>query len=321
MDKQHFNVTYRGPALTNAEMDVRDLAPALLALSGLLESATEALFPGRASAQVKVCGFRDGSFGIDVSIGTSIVSRMREFFASSDASALANALAVLTALGFIAEKGRTSLIGTLRWIRNRKVERMEHADGKAVLEVDGERYEIPEDVYRLMQDKRVRNCLQKLLDPLAHPGIEVVSFGSDGNVAAIITSDEAIWFTGLPHVDTMIRQETQEMTLSFLAINFRPEFHWWAFDGHMLVPVMIEDEEFRHRVDHNLISFARCDRFRCDVRATQWRTAFGVKTEYEVVKVCAHMSAFGSADWPPLAWPGKDLFGDRREKETSTEMA
>jgi len=35
---KHFRITYDGPALASHEMDVRELAPALLAMSDLLKA-------------------------------------------------------------------------------------------------------------------------------------------------------------------------------------------------------------------------------------------------------------------------------------------
>ena len=68
-DKEYFQVIYDGPALESNEMDVRDLAPALLAISDVLDEANKIVFGDKTQVQVNVKGsFKTGSFGIDFSI-------------------------------------------------------------------------------------------------------------------------------------------------------------------------------------------------------------------------------------------------------------
>ena len=52
-----FRVTYDGPALESSEMDVRELAPALLAIGDLLEASTQALCGDQVRPRVNVRGF------------------------------------------------------------------------------------------------------------------------------------------------------------------------------------------------------------------------------------------------------------------------
>ena len=53
-DTVHFSIKYDGPALASHQMDVRELAPALIALSSLLEEANRALYPESAEVRVNV---------------------------------------------------------------------------------------------------------------------------------------------------------------------------------------------------------------------------------------------------------------------------
>src|SRR5688572_13132490 len=73
------HVAYDGPALADGSMDVRDLAPALLALGELLQSANRVLNEDKATLAVKVqADFKTGSFDIGIglfqSIGTQLMA-------------------------------------------------------------------------------------------------------------------------------------------------------------------------------------------------------------------------------------------------------
>lgn len=71
MRTTHFQITYDGPSLAASEMDVRDLAPALLAAGDLLDAATRALHGERIKAQINVrASFKTGCFGIDFALAS-----------------------------------------------------------------------------------------------------------------------------------------------------------------------------------------------------------------------------------------------------------
>ena len=66
MSSHSFYIAYDGPALVTNEMDVRELAPALLALSDVFNEANAVLNGERANVQLNVKGsFKSGCFGIE----------------------------------------------------------------------------------------------------------------------------------------------------------------------------------------------------------------------------------------------------------------
>ena len=60
----HFSIKYDGPALATHQMDVRELAPALIALSSMLEEANRALYSDSAEVRVNV----NGSFNLETAV-------------------------------------------------------------------------------------------------------------------------------------------------------------------------------------------------------------------------------------------------------------
>lgn len=61
MIKENFQISYDGPALANNEMDVKDLAPALLSLGELLEEANRVVNGDKVSVVVNIKATRPGS--------------------------------------------------------------------------------------------------------------------------------------------------------------------------------------------------------------------------------------------------------------------
>lgn len=69
MSYAKFQIIYDGPALTDSLMDVRDLAPALLALGDAIEEANFALNRKKSSISLKVnASFQSGCFGIEFDV-------------------------------------------------------------------------------------------------------------------------------------------------------------------------------------------------------------------------------------------------------------
>ena len=100
MSTEHFRITYDGPALDTHEMDVRDLAPALLSLADACDAASQALFGPKSKMVVNVkASFKTGSFGVDLTLTSGVLQSTIDWFAGKDGQGLANATAVLLGLG------------------------------------------------------------------------------------------------------------------------------------------------------------------------------------------------------------------------------
>lgn len=286
-----FRITYDGPALYTSQMDVRELAPALLAVGDLLQSATLALYGDRVQPQVDVRGsFKTGSFGIDFALGADWVSRIKDLMAGNEATAAANALAILGALGWAVKKtALPGLFSVLTWLKGRAIERVEMREHIAVIHVQGELLEIELQVLTLLRDVSVRQGCEKVLRPMENAGITSFSVGDDtGAVSQRVETAQRAWFATPQVADELLVNEVRKMVFSIVALAFKDENKWRLHDGASTLHAVINDAEFLARVDANQVNFAKGDILLCDVRVKQWRTSTGARTEYEVVRVIEH---------------------------------
>ncbi|AXF24804.1 hypothetical protein CUJ89_31705 [Burkholderia pyrrocinia] len=300
-DMSHFRITYDGPALESSEMDVRELAPALLAIGDLLEASTQALCDDQVQPQVNVRGsFKTGSFGIDFTLATSLLGRMRDMLGGSEGAALANAVTILTALGIAGPRVGKGLFAVLKWLRGRKIQRVEMQDHVAVLHVDGEKLEIELSVLTLLRDVSVREATARVLSPLAREGVTIFSAGTDTEVFETVTRDEIAWFHVPERADVLILDESRKMAFSIVSLAFKDDNKWRLYDGASTIHAAITDANFLTRVDNNQISFSKGDVLVCHVRVQQWQTADGARTEYEVTDVLEHRPAARQIPLPGL---------------------
>ncbi|ECC6794510.1 hypothetical protein DAE30_21600, partial [Salmonella enterica] len=95
-DNMKLRVVYDGPALDNNEMDVRDLAPALLALSDVFDEAARTIYGKDVRISVKVnASFRAGSFGVDLIASSSFTQHLINLFAGNAATATCNIIGLV----------------------------------------------------------------------------------------------------------------------------------------------------------------------------------------------------------------------------------
>lgn len=288
----HFRITYDGPALQNNEMDVRELAPALLAAGDLLEAATRALNGDRVKPQTNVrASFKTGCFGIDFNLATDWALKVRDIFAGDTASAAANALEILGALGLVAWNGKRGLLAVLKWLRGRRIEKVEADEKAARLIVEGETLEIELAVLALLRELAVREAIDKLLAPLDRDGIETFASGTDDMIVETIAQSERAWFFTPAIEDDLILDDVRKMAFSIVSLAFKEDNKWRLYDGAATIHATISDAGFLARVDQNVERFAKGDLLICKVRVRQWQTPSGARTEYEVAEVLEHRQA------------------------------
>lgn len=291
-DRFRFNLVYDGPALEEHRMDVRTLAPALLALGDMVERANEILNGEQVKIRVDVhASFREGSFGVDMDLVQSLWQKAIHF-ASEPGVITASMLAGF--LGFSARDGFKGVIQVITWLRGRAVRKVEPIDGgKVLFYVDGDAIEVEEKVYELLRDYKVRRALQDVVnEPLRRDGIETVAAVDKQieKVGFMVSRSDSAYFRAPEPEDEPLQSDEYTATLQVLTLAFQDGNKWrFTEGGGNTYYATILDEKFLQRIRSNE-SFARDDIIRARVRRTQKITKDGLKADYEVVEVLEHRS-------------------------------
>lgn len=284
--EQHFRITYDGAALQSHTMDVRELAPALLAMADLIKAANEELYGDKAEVRVAVrASFKEGSFGIDMVFFQDILTQLTELFSGKEASASANAIQILSGLGILGG----GLIGALRWLRGRRVERIEERDNRAVIWTADESIEIDLVTLRLLKNRRVRLELRNVLRPLESEGIDSFAATQGQALGALIVQGEVDYFsppadTDLPLSDTLSRG----MLLQIESAVFKDGNKWRFTDGARTFYATLEDPDFMARIDSGDERFGKADMLLVDLRQLQYAVNGELKSDYRIVRVVEH---------------------------------
>ena len=111
--EEDFAVTYDGPALLDRRMEVRELAPALLALANLFSEANSVVDPNNPPVSLNIKATEPASFDVALTL-VQVAQNTAGFLASQPVTALAN----LTTL-VLSPHG---LFNLTKWLQGRRPE-------------------------------------------------------------------------------------------------------------------------------------------------------------------------------------------------------
>ena len=280
-------------------MDVRDLAPALLAVGQLCDAANTVLNRDQATVKVSVKATGQGSFEISFDVVQNIASQITSFFAGEHIVGALN-------LRDIVFGGAGGLIWLIAKFRGRKPDRIERlSDSHVKITIGSESFDVPLALVRLYQDLAVRTAAQKVVaDPLRREGIDTFEVRENKQRVLVVEKTEAVYFEKPELPPETLVETTRRAAFSIISLAFKDDNKWRLYDGNAQISALIEDEAFLARVDANLIAFAKGDILICDVRITQQQTGEGLSTEYVVEKVIEHRPALRQLPLPFDTPPG-----------------
>jgi len=280
-----FHVVFDGPALVGHRMDIRDLAPSLVAIADLFTAANRELNGDAAEVRVEVsANFKVGSFGIDLTSAQHLLGQLRDVFAGHNASAVSNVLGILGALGFTG----AGLIAPLRKLAGKRPVRVEQAGDEArVWITETEFVEVGADVMRLYRSRVVRSSLEKTLSPLEREGIDHFGVVMGDAVVLDIHADEVEIFRSTIEDQEVVSDVIIRKVLMIESVVFKEGNKWRVHDSSNQFHASIEDDVFLARIDAGE-RFGKKDVLVVDLRQVQTIAGARLTTDSHIVKVIQH---------------------------------
>lgn len=285
---QRFHIVYDGSALDTHVMDVRDLAPAMLAINDLLTNANKEINGDKLKVELKVkANFKQGSFGIEFIEHLHWVSQVKHLLLSDAVTAAANASGLIGLIGLFGG-GVIALYKKLKGEPPLKIE--ENLNGAKVFYSETEYMEVSKEVLRLYRNKTIASDLKKMLEPLDKDGIDsfyVVKDDDKENVALFISSDEVPYFKFQDTEDDL----GENISISYLQIDsltFREKNKWKFAYGDTTISASILDDLFLQNIDNGEIRFGKGDLLKVKLRTSQKFSHGKLKIDYEIIEVLEH---------------------------------
>lgn len=291
MSNASFQVVYDGPALVGSTIDVRELAPALLALGEVIEQANASLNTSNTRIALRVsASFKSGCFGIDFSVVQGLLDQALALF---NQTPVASAKELTELLGFVATPG-VGLIWVIKWLRNRPIKEVVVLEnGRVRIVVDGDSLETERATIELLRNFRLRQALQQaVMDPLTRDGFDSVAV-TDNPEAGFVTinRNERHYFAAPAAEEEQLEDRIETANLQLVNVSFREENKWRFSDGASVFYAAMMDDAYLNKVQTGEETFAAGDILIVKLRKRQWLSGETMKSEYEIVEVVDHRKA------------------------------
>lgn len=285
---ERFEIIYEGDAVSSGKMDVRDLAPALLALGNLCSSANNVLNGKSAEVSVHVrSDFKEGSFEVVLEIGQAIISSIPVVSELFDQDHVKDPYNILLSLGLIVSNNVPGLIDVLLWLKNRNIQKaIRNEDGSVTLIADnGGQINITQNVFNLSKDKNVREELENTYKPLETGGIESIKTRKNKQDMTEIQKGDFEYFKAPENLDEIIQVVESPVIWEIVRPSFSDSLMWTLTDGERNFFVKIEDEKFIEDVEAGKIVFRKGDIIKGIIKIITKSTNNGIRADYVLVKV------------------------------------
>jgi len=303
MSHAEFILTYDGPALESHEMNVRDLAPAMLAVGEAFEGLNALLNGKSAQLAVNVRAHQPGCFKVAFDI-VQVAKDLTPVLTGPGIVAANNLLQLMIGVGTVAVGTTGGLIWLIRKLKGRTPERVERlTPGVFRLFLDDQIYEVPVELLEAYQDLRIRKAVEGFVTkPLRKPGISEVVL-EDGTRSERVHETEADYFVAPEPASDIVVDDTRRAAFTIRDLSFDEDGCWRLFDGSNPVKVKIEDQRFLDRIENDDIRFAKHDVLVCMVHFVQKRTGRGLENEHTVIEVIEHIPAPRQLRLPEISEP------------------
>ena len=256
-----FKLSFSGLAVENGEIDVNELAPALLAFGDLIQISNRAVNGESSKMTVKVKATSHGSFEVLLTViqDTSFLIHIQELLdfaknnkegiesASNLVDLLFNTGKVVTGVAGAVTVTSIGLFKLLQFLKGKNSDKIEHNDDKTVQFHVGDNVFITHHyVYQLATNPQVREASEKAIKPLKSEGIDNLSININDNTQTLNIQKQDIQYFTVPSntQDEIVIDEIRKMTLSIISLTFKEENKWRFSNGEATFTAPIEDIDF-----------------------------------------------------------------------------
>lgn len=286
MSTSQFALVYDGEGLHEGEMDVRELAPALLGVGELLEEANRELNQDRASLSVRVkAGFKEGSFIIDLSAHQNLFEQIKGLI-------LRDPIVEISALVMLLFGGRGlfDLLKTSKGEKPTSVTQLQNGQTQMVFQ--NSTVTVNNNVFQLYGSPKVRKSVRPVVKPLEQTGIDDLKAVQDDKVLTEVKKDDLLGLTNI-EMDERILDESESIRfLRIVSLSFKEDNKWRLAEGDSEAFYSMEDHDFHTKIEQYTEKFGKDDILRCRVKTTTRVIQDGsIKTDHIILKVIEHTSS------------------------------
>ena len=302
MSKETFQVAYDGEGVVNGSMDVRLLAPALLALGELVKSANTVLNGESANTSLRVeSDFKTGSFEISLILDQTLLETVKNLFTPDN---IVGAAALFTAIFGAAKPTGKAIEGLLKLYKalhgeKPKTTLIDQSTHNSIFVLgNGNEVLVGENTAKLYTDEPTMKYIDQVVRPVSEKNIDYLEVKKQSEVIdRIVISDlpkrltEPEEFREIEIADGAKLNSTREVLLRITKPAL--EGGRWGFsDGKTKFGASIDDESFNQKVARRQEGFYAGDTLHVLLRTSQKIVKDNkMEVSYAVERVITHTHA------------------------------
>jgi hypothetical protein len=199
MQKLNFNIYYEGEKFEDGKIDVKELAPSLLALGEILEEANKVVNKDKADLKIYIkADFQKKCFKVNLSLESNIVQDIKNMLGIKDNLSLQE---LVELIGFIEKHpvgvttsaaALTSFVAYKLWQKGRKVKKYRSLEsGNIELEIEEEKREVSVNLFGLVKwSWSKKSKIQKNFEKHASAGETAYSINNSDDSKRILSEEE-----------------------------------------------------------------------------------------------------------------------------------
>jgi hypothetical protein len=277
MAKARFEIAFEGDPFEDGEIDVRDLAPTLLAFGNVVQAANKALNGDRADARLKVAATDQGSFVAALTMDVGWLSDMLDAVNAHPQRVVAadQLMDLIIKAGTIFGGGTVGLFASIKLLKGKRPDKVEtRGDGTTEITINQTTFVVDDRTVALLQDLPTREAVEDLGAKAARvDGLDHLRIGAErGGVEAVRIARTDLSSLKVPpesdEPDTEITH--RDAWLKIVSVHFRDGYKWRFSDGgERPFTAEMEDVDFQNKVQEGLLALNATDAIRCRLREEQ----------------------------------------------------
>ena len=291
MTKARFEIAFEGAAFRDGEIDVRDLAPTLLAFGSVVQAANTALNDDRTTASLKVVATEKASFVAVLTMDIGWLTDMLDAVSANPQQVVAanQLMDLLLKAGAIGGVGVGGLFAAIKFLKGQRPDKIEpKGDGTTQITFNHTTFLVNDLTVKLLEDLPTREAIEDLGTKASQvDGLENLRIGSES------ADSEAVRFAHadlpsliVPRDEPDTETTHRDVWLRIVSVHFREGYKWRFSDGgERPFTAEMEDDDFSNKVQEGRVTLNANDAIRCRLREEQSLSASSLVKSVWVEKV------------------------------------